>query len=82
MGRRGFPLTLGTIGAYASEIAGVSVGETWPKRFKKRHPDLKVKWATNLEEFRARALNPTVVHDYFTLLQDTIDRYDIKFKNI
>ncbi|KAJ6564963.1 hypothetical protein DFH09DRAFT_840702, partial [Mycena vulgaris] len=35
-----------------------------------------------LEECRARALNPTVVHDYFTLLQDTIDRYDIKFKNI
>lgn len=47
MGRRGFPLTLATIGAYASEIAGVPVGETWPRRFKERHPDLKVPSASN-----------------------------------
>lgn len=82
MGRRGFPLTLALIGDYASEIHGTPVGYTWPKRFKKRHPDLKVKWATGLEECRAKSLNPTAVSEYFELLRDTIDRYDIQRKNI
>ncbi|KAF7336210.1 DDE-domain-containing protein [Mycena venus] len=40
-----------------SEIAGVPVGETWSKRFKERHPDLKMKWASGLEECRVEALN-------------------------
>ncbi|KAF7335885.1 hypothetical protein MSAN_02325500 [Mycena sanguinolenta] len=76
--RRGFPLALATIGDYASEIAGAPVGETWPRRFKERNPDLKVKWASSLEECRARALNPAVVSEYFALLHETIERYDIK----
>lgn len=82
MGERGYPLSLSTIGSYASEIAGAPVGISWPKRFKVRHPDLKVKWTSGLEECRAKALNRPIVHDYFTLLGDTIDRYDIKLKNI
>ncbi|KAF7326528.1 DDE-domain-containing protein [Mycena venus] len=44
--------------------------------------DLKVKWTSGLEECRARALNRPVVHDYFNLLGDTIEQYDIKPKNI
>lgn len=82
MGRRGFPLSLPTIGAYASEIVGAPVGATWPKRFMERNPDLKVKWASKLEECRARALNPVAVHEYFTLLRETIEGYDIKPQNI
>ncbi|KAJ7199461.1 hypothetical protein GGX14DRAFT_662040, partial [Mycena pura] len=58
------------------------LGVTWPTRFKKRRPDLKVKWTTSLEECRARALNRATVHDYFDLLGDTIKQYDIQPKNI
>jgi hypothetical protein len=36
-------LSLMTIGAYAAEIYGAPLGVTWPTRFKKRRPDLKVK---------------------------------------
>ncbi|KAJ7244217.1 hypothetical protein C8J57DRAFT_950974, partial [Mycena rebaudengoi] len=35
-----------------------------------------------LEECRARALSRPVVHEYFTLLTETIDAYDIQPKNI
>ncbi|KAF7335093.1 DDE-domain-containing protein [Mycena venus] len=82
VGRCGFPLSLETIGGYASKICGRPVGENWPQRFKERHPDLKVKWTSSLEECRARALNPAVVSKYFALLKETIDQFDIKSKNI
>ena len=82
MGARGMPVSLPTIADYAFELAGEDVGINWAKRFKKRHPDLKVKWTTGLEECRARALNRPVVHEYFELLRETIERYDIKSKNI
>ncbi|KAJ7434112.1 hypothetical protein B0H11DRAFT_2373778, partial [Mycena galericulata] len=35
-----------------------------------------------LEECRARALNRTTVHDYFKLLTETVETYDIKPQNI
>lgn len=43
VGKRGLPLSLPTIGSYAAEIYGAPLGVTWPTRFKKRHPELKVK---------------------------------------
>ncbi|KAJ7663432.1 hypothetical protein B0H17DRAFT_897291, partial [Mycena rosella] len=33
-----------------------------------------------LDEYRAKALN--AVQEYFTLLRDVVNRYDIQFKNI
>jgi hypothetical protein len=41
LGRRGIPLSL--IGAYVAAIYGAPLGATWPTRFKKRRPDLKIK---------------------------------------
>ncbi|KAJ7257132.1 hypothetical protein C8J57DRAFT_1074559, partial [Mycena rebaudengoi] len=82
LGKRGIPLSLTTIGAYAAEIYGAPLGVTWPTRFKKRRPDLKIKWTSGLEECRARALNRPIVHDYFNLLSESIEQYDIKPKNI
>ncbi|KAJ7722235.1 hypothetical protein DFH07DRAFT_783913 [Mycena maculata] len=56
LGARGMPLSLQTIADYATELAGEDVGVNWAKGFKERHPDLKVKWTTGLEECRARSL--------------------------
>ncbi|KAJ6473945.1 hypothetical protein DFH09DRAFT_850759, partial [Mycena vulgaris] len=35
-----------------------------------------------LEICHAKALNPTAVHEYFTILTETIEKYDINWKNI
>jgi hypothetical protein len=82
MGRRGVPFTQRALQDFASDICGKPVGDSWPKRFLARHPDLKVKWTTSLERCRAQSLNPTVVHEYFSLLQDLINEYQIKPENI
>lgn len=43
---------------------------------------MSVRWTHALEICRAKALNPTAVHEYFTLLTETINKYDINWKNI
>ncbi|KAJ7766469.1 DDE superfamily endonuclease-domain-containing protein [Mycena maculata] len=50
LGKRGIPLSLPTIGSYAAEIYGAPLGVTWPVRFKKHRPDLKVKNIWNMDE--------------------------------
>jgi hypothetical protein len=82
MGRRGVPLTQATLRDYASDICGEPIGETWPKRFITRHPDIKVKWTAPLERSRAQGLNPTVVAEYFKMLKEVIDEYNIPYENI
>lgn len=82
MGCWGVPLTQATLQDYASEICGKPIGETWPKRFIDRHPNIKVKWTTPLEWCRAQALNPIIVAKYFALLKELIDKYNIPCENI
>jgi hypothetical protein len=82
MGRRGIPMTAAIITDYVADIVGHTVGESWVKRFKTRHPELKVKWSSTLEKCRAASLNPTLVNEYFNLLEDTIKTHNIPAENI
>lgn len=82
MGRRGVPLTHSTLIKYASEISGKPVGESWPKRFLARHPDLKVKATTSLEKCRAKALNRTAVEGFYDILEQVVEEFGIKKENI
>lgn len=82
MGRRGVPLSLTTTAEYASDIAGRPVGETWPRRFRQRHPDLRVRWTVALEECRARALNQNVVHNFFEMYSELMEKYEIQPQNL
>ena len=81
-GRRGIPLTYATVALYAGEISGQEVGGSWPKRFLKRHPDLKVKKTQGLETARAKALNQFAVGDFFDMLDELIKEYDIVPENL
>jgi hypothetical protein len=82
MGRRGVPITYQMLRDHASDISGQDVGATWPKRFMMRHPGLKIKYTTGLEQSRARSLNPNAVRDYFDLLTEILAEYNIIPENI
>lgn len=82
LGHRGVPLTYETLTNYAAEISGKSIGESWPKRFLARHPDLKVKATTSLEKCRAKALNKTAVDGFYDILEQVVQEYQIKPENI
>lgn len=82
MGRHGIPLTQTTIAEYASEISGKAIGLSWASRFMKQHPSLKIKWSTGLEACRARALHPTLVNEFYDMLEEVITEYLIDERNI
>ena len=80
-GRRGIPLTYSTLTKYASKILGKLIGESWPKHFLARHPDLKVKATTSLEKCRAKALNQTAVDGFYDILEDVVAEFGIEREN-
>ncbi len=75
-------MTAATLSDYASEISGSSIGESWSARFMRRHPDLKVRWTTRLEQCHAKALNPTLVKEFYDLLESIVKEYNIPPHNI
>lgn len=81
-GRRGVPMTYTTVAQYAGEIADTPVGRTWPKRFLRRHSDLKVKMTVALEKARAKALNKSAVNGFYDMLEKIIEEYNIVPGNI
>ena len=71
MAKQGFPLTPKMVSAFAWAIA-MKVGradrfpktgpsKNWFTRFRKRHPQLRLRKMDNLERARAEALTPEVV---------------------
>ena len=76
------PMTYSSVGQATTEILGKPVGEIWPKRFRKHHPDLKMKKATGLEKVWAKALNQFAVNEFFDMLTDVIQEYNIMLGNI
>lgn len=81
-GRRGIPMTYAGVAQCAGAISGQQIGESWPKRFLKRHPDLKMKKTTGLEKARANALNQFAVNKFFDMLTDVIKEYNILPENL
>jgi hypothetical protein len=75
-------MTYSSVGWAATEISGKRVGEIWPKWFCKCHPDLKMKKATGLEKVWAKALNQFAVDEFFDMLTDVIQEYNIMPGNI
>lgn len=52
-------------------------GYDWLKLFLSRHPDLSVRKAEGVSTTRAEGLNKTVVHNYFTLLDGVLTKYQL-----
>jgi hypothetical protein len=81
-GRRGIPMTYSSVAQSANAILGKKVGESWPKRFCKRHPDLKMKMTTGLEKARAKALNQFAINEFFDMLTNVMEEFNILPENI
>jgi hypothetical protein len=47
-----------------------------------QHPELKIKWTTLLQQCCANAVNQTVVSEYFIMLTNIIDKYQVPAENI
>lgn len=82
MGRRGIPLHGSAVAQHATLIAGTEISEKWVYRFRARHPELKAKWTTGLEQCRAQALNPTAVASFYEILDEVVEKYSIPQENI
>jgi hypothetical protein len=76
-GRRGVPMTYALVGQCAAAISGQHIGGSWPKRFYKRYPDLKMKKTIGLEKACAKALNQFAVNEFFNMLTEVIKEYGI-----
>jgi hypothetical protein len=75
-------MTYASVAQCADAISSKQVGEAWPKRFCKCHPDLKMKRTTGLEKARAKALNQFSVNNFFDMLTDVMKEFDILPENL
>ena len=80
--RHGIPLHASAVAQHASVICGHTISERWVQHFHIQHPDLKMKWTSNLEKCRAQALNPTAISEFYDILEELIDEYKITEGNI
>ena len=75
-------MTYSSVARCAAVISEKQVSVTWPKRFCKRHPDLKMKKTTGLEKAHAKALNRHAVNGFFDMLTEVIEKYGILPENL
>lgn len=61
---------------YGQELAG----RGWFRLFMKRHPELSIRKAQNMNPARAQKLNRLIVGDYFRKLEEILDTLDLKNK--
>ncbi len=87
MAQRGFPLTRTMTKAFAWAISKRSgtdnrfsksdgPGEHWWQLFRSRHPEIRLRKSDNLERSQAEALNPTIVEEYFNILEATLTKHE------
>ncbi|RKL09147.1 hypothetical protein BFJ70_g16698 [Fusarium oxysporum] len=58
------------------------VGKRWAMNFIKRQPDLKTYFQQRYDYKRARCEDPTIIRDWFRLVQNTIAKYGIRSDDI
>jgi hypothetical protein len=75
-------MTAQTVADQTADIIGGPVGASWVDRFKARHKDLKVKWTSTLEKCRATNVNPTLVGEFYDILEEVIHKYNIPPENL
>ena len=83
------PLRYKNITAAANEILAAAysanpprVGEKWPNRWLKRHPEFKVQKEKSIEVERQRAMNSEQIQKFFEKYKSVVDQYNIQKEDI
>jgi hypothetical protein len=58
------------------------VGKRWASNFVKRQPELKARFQRRYDYQRAKCEDPTVVRNWFRLVENTIAKYGIRSDDI
>ena len=59
-----------------------AIGEQWVNQFIQRHPELKSKYTRQYDYQRAKCENPELIKNWFTCVQETIQKYGILEQDI
>ncbi|SPJ89683.1 related to transposase [Fusarium torulosum] len=58
------------------------VGKRWASNFIKRHKELETHFFRRYNHQRAKYEDPTIIYDWFRLVENTIAKYGIRLDNI
>ncbi|KAJ0130623.1 Ankyrin repeat domain-containing protein 50 [Fusarium oxysporum f. sp. albedinis] len=83
---RGFPPRLRCVEEMANRLLAdretPPVGKRWASNFVKRHKDLKTRFFRKYDYQRAKCEDPTVIRNWFMLVENTIAKYGIQSHDI
>ncbi|KAG6978126.1 hypothetical protein FocnCong_v021601 [Fusarium oxysporum f. sp. conglutinans] len=83
---RGFPSRLRFIEEMANSLLAdrdaSPVGKRWAHNFVRRQPELKTRLFRRYDYQRAKCEDPTIIRDWFRLVQNTIAKYGIRSDDI
>ena len=90
MCQRGLPLRISNVRYLAQLLLSArlkssekaAIGEQWVNRFIQRHPELKSKYTRQYDYQRAKCENPELIKNWFTCVQETIQKYGILEQDI
>ncbi|KAF6515843.1 hypothetical protein HZS61_004584 [Fusarium oxysporum f. sp. conglutinans] len=83
---RGFPPRLRGVEDMANRLLAdrdePPVGKRWASNFVKRHKELETRFFRRYNYQRARCEDPTIIRDWFRLMENTIAKYGIQLDDI
>ncbi|KAM5529720.1 transposase [Fusarium oxysporum f. sp. phaseoli] len=83
---RGFPPRLRGVEEMANRLLAdrdaSPVGKRWASNFVRRQPDLKTRFFHKYDYQRAKCEDPTIIRDWFRLVENTIAKYGISLADI
>ncbi|KAF6527566.1 hypothetical protein HZS61_007868 [Fusarium oxysporum f. sp. conglutinans] len=83
---RGFPPRLRGVEEMANRLLAdrdaSPVGKRWASNFVRRHKELKTRFFRKYDYQRAKCEDPTVIHNWFRLIENTIAKYGIRLDDI
>jgi hypothetical protein len=83
---RGFPARYRDVEEMANRLLAdrdvLPVGKRWAINFIKRQPQLKMRFQRKYDYRRAKCEDPTIIRNWFRLIENTIAKYGIRSDDI